>query len=349
MRVSGLQLVTIDKRKGELVLSEQPWSEFDDSMVDGTLEHLREWHRHDPHMAHAATLPVGSIMNTAESFPLSRYEDHPFYREYWTPYGGKALMAAKCAEDDRHLTMIGLSRVHPLPFFTADDIRVLERYVGHLVRAFRIARHLAIQQVEAMTGRSLLMASRRPMALLESGGRLAVTNPAAQTLFSRGYPLYVADERLRCRRLQDQAAMTRCLEEINIDDKAVQVERPRRLALKLGADRPESERLLCSVWCMRPESTMGAFGTRPVALLTIATRTAASGVDPVFLASMFDLTPAECRLSTSLLDGKSLRAIAHTYGVALDTLKGQLKSVFLKTGTHRQAELVAMMLRVASE
>jgi DNA-binding CsgD family transcriptional regulator len=186
------------------------------------------------------------------------------------------------------------------------------------------------------------------MALLESGGRLAMTNAAAQRLFNRGNPLYVADERLRCRRLPDQAAMTRCLEELDIDDKAVQVAKPRRLALKLGADQPDSERLLCSLWSMRPESTMGAFGSRPVALLTIATRSAAASVDPVFLASMFDLTPAECRLSTSLIDGKSLREIAHTYGVAVDTLKAQLKSVFIKTGTHRQAELVAMLLRVVS-
>jgi DNA-binding CsgD family transcriptional regulator len=245
--------------------------------------------------------------------------------------------------------MIGLSRIHPLPIFTTSEIRLLEQYVGHLVRAFRIGHHLAVQQMEAMAGRGLLMASRRPIALLENDGRLAMANAAAESLFSREGPLYVEGETLRCRRARDQVAMTRALKDLDIDDKAAQVERPRRLALKLGADHPDSERLLCSFWCMRPELTMGVFGSRPVALLTIATRTATASVDPVFLASMFDLTPAECRLSMRLVEGKSLHEIAHMHRVALDTLKAQLKSVFVKTGTHRQAEFAALLLRVAAE
>lgn len=56
------------------------------------------------------------------------------------------------------------------------------------------------------------------------------------------------------------------------------------------------------------------------------------------------LTPAERRLADELCAGRSLRASADKLGVAYDTARNQLKAIFAKTGTRRQAELVARLL-----
>jgi DNA-binding CsgD family transcriptional regulator len=58
------------------------------------------------------------------------------------------------------------------------------------------------------------------------------------------------------------------------------------------------------------------------------------------LADRFNLAHAEARLVVHLVQGASLKSSAEALGVKYETARSHLKSVFLKTGTHRQAELV---------
>ena len=62
------------------------------------------------------------------------------------------------------------------------------------------------------------------------------------------------------------------------------------------------------------------------------------------LQLLFDLTPAEQRLAAEIGTGANLSDVARTRGVALGTVRSQLKSVFGKMGVTRQAELVRALL-----
>jgi DNA-binding CsgD family transcriptional regulator len=63
---------------------------------------------------------------------------------------------------------------------------------------------------------------------------------------------------------------------------------------------------------------------------------------------IFDLTPAEAKLTIEIARGKSLADIAGEAGITTATLRKQLASIFAKTNTHRQqAELVALLARIS--
>jgi len=62
------------------------------------------------------------------------------------------------------------------------------------------------------------------------------------------------------------------------------------------------------------------------------------------LTSRYGLTPAECDVAQRLAAGADLEHIAERFEISLNTVRGHLKQVFSKTGTHRQAELVARLL-----
>jgi DNA-binding CsgD family transcriptional regulator len=64
------------------------------------------------------------------------------------------------------------------------------------------------------------------------------------------------------------------------------------------------------------------------------------------LAEAFGLSPAEVRLATRLTTGASLETVSAERGVALITVRNQLKSIFAKTDTHRQSELIALLSRL---
>jgi len=62
------------------------------------------------------------------------------------------------------------------------------------------------------------------------------------------------------------------------------------------------------------------------------------------LQIVFGLTPAETRLAVYLVAGKSLVEISAYLHLSRETIKSQLRSLFEKTGTHRQGELIALIL-----
>jgi DNA-binding NarL/FixJ family response regulator len=64
----------------------------------------------------------------------------------------------------------------------------------------------------------------------------------------------------------------------------------------------------------------------------------------VVLHSLFNLTPAEQLLATELGTGANLSDVARARGVAMGTVRTQLKSVFGKMGVTRQSELVRALM-----
>ncbi|MBX3547431.1 helix-turn-helix transcriptional regulator [Chelatococcus sp.] len=70
---------------------------------------------------------------------------------------------------------------------------------------------------------------------------------------------------------------------------------------------------------------------------------AIDGGSPTDLAR-FRLTVAETRLVEVLLRGRSLANAALELDIAYETARTHLRAVFAKTGTHRQAELLALIL-----
>lgn len=65
------------------------------------------------------------------------------------------------------------------------------------------------------------------------------------------------------------------------------------------------------------------------------------------LSLIFGLTKAEARLAARLALGESLEQAAGALGISIGTARNQVKSIFGKTETSRQAELVALLWRVA--
>jgi DNA-binding CsgD family transcriptional regulator len=79
------------------------------------------------------------------------------------------------------------------------------------------------------------------------------------------------------------------------------------------------------------------------ALLMFSSVQLQSAPDAGLLCRAFGLTPAQARLARHLATGASLDAAAARLGVRKETVRNHLKQVFLRTGTCRQAELVALL------
>jgi DNA-binding CsgD family transcriptional regulator len=79
--------------------------------------------------------------------------------------------------------------------------------------------------------------------------------------------------------------------------------------------------------------TLNALGPRP------------GPAAPIF-AKIFGLTPSEAKLACIIVRGASPDIAARELKISRETARNQLKSVFAKTGTHRQSALVALLWQV---
>jgi len=81
--------------------------------------------------------------------------------------------------------------------------------------------------------------------------------------------------------------------------------------------------------------------TRALVLVTDPERWSACPSE--MLRAEYGLTCAQTRVAERLATGASLESIAAELGIQLATVRNHLKQIFEKTGTHRQAELVASL------
>jgi DNA-binding CsgD family transcriptional regulator len=82
------------------------------------------------------------------------------------------------------------------------------------------------------------------------------------------------------------------------------------------------------------------------ALLTLNALGPRPGAPAAILAKTFRLTPSEAKLACIIARGAPPVIAARELMISRETARNQLKSVFAKTDTHRQSELVALLMQV---
>lgn len=71
----------------------------------------------------------------------------------------------------------------------------------------------------------------------------------------------------------------------------------------------------------------------------------AVALDAKTLCARFELTPAEARVALALSAGNQPLEVANRLNVSRTTVAFHMRNIYAKTGTNRQAELVALLLR----
>jgi DNA-binding CsgD family transcriptional regulator len=225
--------------------------------------------------------------------------------------------------------------------FTHAEGATMETIVPHLRRMVSISEKLALGRVH--TSLDLLDSMSTAALALDWQGRVIRTNQHAAALLGewvaiRGGRLHALD-RESDRRLQHLLAAVMAGDAMDPSSRAAAVS-AEPVPLRRGALRPLVAEAM-------PAS--GLFGdvlcqARALVFLTDLARPSLPAADRI--AAILCLTSAEGRLVAQLVKGRELADAAERLGVSVHTARSQLKSVFAKTGTHRQAELVALAGRI---
>ena len=113
----------------------------------------------------------------------------------------------------------------------------------------------------------------------------------------------------------------------------------------LAIGRPSGRRPLMLLVSPMPQRLTLFPGVETAAAMIFVTDPEQSAVlDEDTLRTCFGLTPAEAKLTRLLAQGCALTEAGAQLGLRRETVRSRVKTIFQKTNTHRQAELVRLIL-----
>ncbi len=210
------------------------------------------------------------------------------------------------------------------------EVERLNRLRPHLARSASVTARLGLHRAQGAS--ETLGTLGIPALLIDGRGAVLDANAEAEALDE--HVRWAAGDRVVLTDVRANTLLTDAL--ARVGEPAADV--PASFALRDAGDRPV---LIAHVLPVRG-SAHDVFG-RGLALLTLSPVGAARPRSPELIRSLFDLTAAEARVAIGLTQGETLQDIAERGGVAMTTVRTQLRRVLEKTGCTRQAELVSLL------
>lgn len=180
--------------------------------------------------------------------------------------------------------------------------------------------------------------------LTDAKAGVAFANICAIEIIQNAQALEVRDGRLLARDPNKTLALWRIIAEV------LAAATPNEEAAQGGvavSRPPPSQPVLVTIKQLR-SYTLDPTGTKPLAMILLDDPERDNDAARQDLVRLYGLTPTEAKFTLALLDGCGLDSAARRLSISRNTARTHLKRIFEKTRTHRQAELVALVLRGAT-
>ncbi|MDF8331984.1 helix-turn-helix transcriptional regulator [Novosphingobium cyanobacteriorum] len=261
-------------------------------------------------------------------------EDHPFWTDYLTPSGvGNAY--GFCISAGEFHAVIHLVRKAELGDLSPEQLRWWEAHTPAFTRAVRVFGHLRLSQFVAGLQAQVLDRMALGMMILNREAGVLYSNAAARQIVGTSGQIRISeDAQLRFARPEHQAMLRQSLANGTAPEP--------RLLCTIDPNTPERvvEVLLINI---DPGHDFGLVSA-PALVAYLHDRAASPAPPPEFLATLFDLTPAEARVLSGLAAGGAIAEVAQALDLSEHTVRTQTKRILAKIGVSRQTDLVRLAI-----
>lgn len=301
-------------------------------------EYSLEFASEDMLAQHLITAPIARFYASNLDVPgIENLADTSFYRKFLVPQDMAYAAGCIVLREGVWQTELYLQRTSRHSPFSPDEIERLNLLVPHLQRAIQMRQRFIEMQFDQNVLAGGLDVLAMPTLLFDEYGRVAHFNRSAAPLLNdRSYFWLEFGQIQTCDPVTTRKLQFELGNAIRIsrgDDIAftsvLLLPRPGRMPLMM---------MLAPVHLKVSPVRQGA------ALLFISDPENTPGVTTDSVRSLFGLTAAEAELAVALCGGQTLEKVARERGTSIHTIRSQLKSLFNKTGTRRQADLVSLLL-----
>jgi DNA-binding CsgD family transcriptional regulator len=305
-------------------------------------EFLDVWSSRDLVRLRTRSWQPGAVELDRQIVPKSELLASDYYNGFMKPRDMHAVMRLTLAHRNRFLTIISLVRPRSVDEFDAPAIEQCQVLMPHLQRAANI--RFQSDGAAAMLGGLSDVADRSVTAvlLLAQDGRVKFANKAARAMATAADAFLLRHDQFEIPDRNDDGVFQRLV--AGATGALQDITAPRGGVIRL-ARRSGKPSYAVTVAPVRPETSWAE--REPVALVLIADPDATPIPSAETLHRMFGFSAAETRVAGRLIVGDNPEQAASFLQVKTSTVRWHLVSMYRKTGTNRQAELVRLMLSLA--
>ena len=332
----GAHLIHLDKINPELSTSYVVGFEHHSLETQrAAMRKQMELEKDDPRFLYARDFPNKPFRCT-DVMPIETFRATRIYRELLQPNGIEYSLMVHYSDTSEDFTGLGFFRGAEAGPYDGQHCHDLGELIPHLRRTLNIQRRLFELDHRLDASYQILENLPSGLAIVDELGRTEFLNAAARRIIADKDGLDVRRGELHVHP-QYQAAFIETIRQT--------IARGHHGAIALP--RPSGK---AALQCVVTRLAMGRSEVpdnliaRPRAAVYLVDPNQPLETPEQLLQRIFGLTHAEARVLERLVYGRTPEQTADDNGVELTTVRSQLKSIFAKTNTTRQPELVQRVL-----
>jgi DNA-binding CsgD family transcriptional regulator len=264
----------------------------------------------------------------------SDIENSEFYNDYGIRIDNRYVACIILDRGDGAITALTAMREAQRGDFGQKQVQFLQKLAPHLTRALQLHGKMLDLNDAAAGSASMVDALDLGLVGLDQEEKVCFTNAKADQILRHGKAFVCRDGRLVAR---DPTAAEK-LHQLFRTVCSLELEAPAPSGCTIHAgDRT----LHLTMTALRRSDRV--FPSRMKVIVTITDLTAQPKSREALLAELFRITPAEARVVMLLLAGMETNEIAAHTGTTQNTVRFQLKSIYRKTGTSGQNQLIRLV------
>lgn len=287
--------------------------------------------------------PVGVMISSEHRRRDWDFLDTMMYRRLLWPCDLRFLAGTTVINAPNAYASVWISRSEGAGNFSQHDLQRFSRLVPHFGRAMAVHHRLHQAEMKAELATGAFDRVSVGVILLGVNGDPILANREAVRIALRRDGFVFCDRSLAAERPADSKRLRELIRQVGRSSSPD--EATRHIgggAIRLS--RPSGKSDYHVVVMPLPRRCQPGDGSGAVAVLFISDPDKMQNPVEFLFGDLYGLTDAESRLVCELMDGRGLTAAAESLGLSRNTAHSQLASVFQKTGTRRQGELLRLLL-----
>lgn len=288
----------------------------------------------DPRLRLLREKPIQEWSCCHHYFNQSYVDKNEFYQDFYIGEGFRYAMSALVDSDEYDHYLVSVREVGQQPFGNAEQLAA-QRFSGHLQRALRLQKQTQNLHDKIELGAMAINALALSMLIVDGKGAIRHMNAGAERLLSN-----------RFSGLTGNAGRLSAADPGHKNKLAALIVDATDYPAVGGAMFLSGEQARQIFITPLPAASPFAKDWQTPLALVLAIEPGNTLSTLQLLGKLYNLTSAELRVASAILAGSSPEEYGQQAGVTQNTVRSQLKSLFRKTGTRRQSELVAVLSRV---
>ncbi len=286
-------------------------------------------------------LPWGKVVSLDECIPYKSLEQTDLYRFCMEPVGIHHMLGVDLRNANGQRFSVRFCRPRDADNFLHGERDFLELIANHIQRAVANGMQLIQLDKERKLYSSTFAKQSVGIVTLDERGKIVTRNGVADALIREKDGLSVVNEQLYLDSPTARGKLNGYIEAVALAQRNQEAAPTNALAVDRPSGKADLEILIKP---MMIDKTVEP-GHTPHMIVFINEPERQYEIDTRILMSLYNLTKAEVNLAKLLAEGANLDQAAADLGIARNTARAQLRSIFAKTGVSRQSMLVSLILK----